>query len=135
MAATPGSRDIVRMQPLLTVYHDGSCPLCRLEIRHYRRQQGADRIAFVDAAVLDAYAGADLSRSGAMAKFHVRTPLGTLLSGAAAFVAVWALLPKWHWAVSVSRWPGMLGVLEIGYVLFLPLRPVLAWIAGLLETP
>ena len=121
------------MQPLLTVYHDGSCPLCRLEIRHYLRQTGSDRIAFVDASALDAYAGADLSRSGAMAKFHVRTPLGTLLSGAAAFVAVWSLLPKWYWAASAARLPGVLAVLEIGYVLFLPVRPILARVVGLFE--
>ena len=121
------------MQRLLTVYHDGSCPLCRLEIRHYRRQRGAERIDFIDASALDAYAGADLSRSGAMAKFHVRTPLGTLLSGAAAFVAVWSVLPKWHWAASASRLPGMLAALEIGYVLFLPVRPLLAWVVGMFE--
>jgi len=35
----------------LTVYYDGGCPLCKAEISHYRKQEGADNICFRDVSV------------------------------------------------------------------------------------
>ena len=110
----------------ITLYHDGSCPLCRREIDHYRRQRGADGLAFVDVSDCGAVVGPDLDRRAAMARFHVRMPDGTLRSGAAGFLAVWRQLPRWRWLVGLARVPGVLALLEAGYRLSLPVRPVLA---------
>ena len=120
------------MRDRITIYHDGSCPLCRAEIAHYRRQAGADRLAFVDASASGDDLGADLSAGQAMRRFHVRLPDGTLRSGASAFVAVWSTLPRWRWAAGVAAIPGVLPVLELGYRLSLRLRPALA--RGLIAT-
>ena len=73
-----------------TVYFDGSCPLCRAEIAHYR---GADRgaaLCFVDVSEKDTSLPNGLTRQQAMERFHVRAADGQLLSGAAAFVEVWS---------------------------------------------
>ena len=63
----------------LTVYFDGSCPLCTLEIDHYKRQSGAQKLCFVDASSSPDL-GSDLPRETALGRFHVRsewsTPLG-----------------------------------------------------------
>jgi len=67
----------------LTVYYDGACPLCRMEISHYRKQEGAERIAFVDVAQAQDAPGPDLTREAALARFHVRGADGALVSGAA----------------------------------------------------
>ena len=110
----------------ITLYHDGSCPLCRREIDHYRRQEGADGLAFVDVSDSAAPVGPGLDQAAAMARFHVRMPDGTLRSGAAAFVAVWRRLPRWRRLAGLTRVPGAMALLEMGYRLSLPVRPVMA---------
>ncbi|NPU10428.1 DUF393 domain-containing protein [Bradyrhizobium sp. 83002] len=109
-----------------TVYFDGSCPLCRAEIGYYGRTDQAGALCFVDVSKTDAEAPEGLTRQQAMARFHVRAADGRLLSGAAAFVEVWRRLPRWRWAARVASLPGALTVLELGYRLFLPIRPFLS---------
>lgn len=114
----------------VTVYFDGSCPLCSAEIRHYRSRSGAERLRFVDVSEPDAALGPELSVEEAMQKFHVRMPDGTLLSGARAFVAIWQALPGWRLAARIAGLPGITAILEVGYRLFLPIRPALSLVAA-----
>lgn len=113
-----------------TVYFDGSCPLCSAEIKHYASQDGGDQLRFVDVSAKDADLGMGLACGDAMRRFHVRLPDGTLLSGARAFVAVWAFLPGWAWAARLTKTPGVIPVLEVAYRAFLPIRPALSKVAG-----
>ena len=115
--------------PDLTVYFDGSCPLCTLEINHYKRQSGAQKLCFVDASS-SADLGNDLPRETALGRFHVREANGTLLSGARGFVAIWAILPRWRCAARLADLPAVTPLLELAYRGFLPLRPWLARIAA-----
>jgi predicted DCC family thiol-disulfide oxidoreductase YuxK len=71
-----------------------------------------------------------MTRQQAMLRFHVRASDGRVLSGAAAFVEVWTRLPRWRWAARAASLPGALAVLELGYRLFIPVRP---FISGLLR--
>jgi len=109
-----------------TVFFDGSCPLCRAEIDLYRRQDGEQRLCFVDVSRSEAPPAPGLTAGEAMARFHVREADGTLRSGAAAFVALWAHVPGWRWLARIARLPGVTAVLEGAYRLFLPVRPFLS---------
>ena len=103
----------------LTVFFDGSCPLCTAEIGLYRREDANQAVDFVDISASDAR----LDRPAAKARFHVMTASGDLLSGAAAFVEVWRSLPRWRWLARIGSLPLMLPVLELAYRLFLRARP------------
>lgn len=113
-----------------TVYFDGSCPLCRAEIGYYRRKDSLGALSFIDVSKPDAAVPVDLTQSRAMERFHVRAGNGELLSGAAAFVELWARLPRWRWAARAAAIPGVLSVLELSYRLFLRARPRLVWLFG-----
>ncbi len=119
----------------LQVMFDGSCPLCRREVGVYRNLIPSEPIQWVD--VSDAQLGlpAGIERTQLMRRFHVRTADGTLLSGAAAFAALWLTLPGWRWLGRIGALPGVTAVLEILYRCFLRVRPSMQWIARRLERP
>ena len=108
-----------------TVYYDGACPLCRREIAHYRMQAGATQIAWVDASRCDSGAlGEGLTRAAALGRLHVRQDDGTLLSGAAAFAAIWRRLPSHAWLARVASRRIVLEAMDLAYLGFLRLRPL-----------
>ena len=113
-------------EPALTVYYDGSCPLCTAEIGHYAACAGASRLRFMDVSQPGAEPGADLTQTAAMQRFYVRLADGTLRSGARGFIAVWSNLPGWRWAARLAQVPGMVPFLEVAYRGFLPIRPYLS---------
>ena len=116
-----------------TVYFDGSCPLCRAEIGHYRGMDRNGALCFVDVSAPGAKGPEGMTQQRAMERFHVRAPDGRIMSGAAAFVEVWARLPGWRWVALAAALPGALTALEFGYRLFLPVRPLLSRVFGAIQ--
>ncbi len=112
--------------PKLTVYFDGSCPLCRREIDFYRRRRGADRVAWTDVSTgASCDLASDLTCQQAMARFHVRLPDGTLRDGGAAFIALWRVLPSFRWlGLALSPSP-LQWLANRAYDAFLRVRPSL----------
>lgn len=111
--------------PTVTVLYDGACPLCRREIGLYRGLPPTTPVCFADVndASLPLPAGA--TREQLLARFHVRGTDGELVSGAQAFLTLWAVLPGWRWLARAGRVPGAAWVVERVYRLFLRLRPML----------
>ena len=116
----------------LVVWHDGGCPLCRREIALMRRLDRRGAIRFVDAS--DGTASCPLDRADLLARFHARED-GTMLSGAAAFAAMWRAIPVLRPLGLAARNPAILALLERGYRQFLRARPALQAIARRFERP
>ena len=102
------------------IWYDGNCPLCTREITLMRRLDWRGAIAFHDVSSADAIC--PLDRQVLLARFHASED-GVMLSGAAAFAAMWRAIPllkPFGWA---ARNGAVLGVLERLYILFLGVRP------------
>ena len=104
----------------VTVWFDGGCPLCLREIALMRRLDRAGAIDFVDAA--EGGGDCPLDRADLLARFHARED-GQLLSGAAAFAAMWRAIPLLRPFGLLARQRPVLAVLEFSYRRFLRLRP------------
>ena len=107
----------------LIVWHDGSCPLCRREIAFMRRLDRRGKIDFVDVMRSPA-ASCPIDRAKMLARFHA-SENGQLLTGAAAFAAMWRAIPLLRPLGLAACSPWLLAKLERLYLLFLRFRPYL----------
>ncbi|MBK9571452.1 MAG: DUF393 domain-containing protein [Rhodoferax sp.] len=124
MTVTPRPPEEGAACSALTVMYDGACPLCRHEIALYQSLAPKDTVAWLDVSKATAQIG-PTERARYMQRFHVRRSDGQLLSGAAAFVALWLVMPGWRWLGTMGRLPGITPLLELAYRGFLRLRPYL----------
>lgn len=86
-----------------------------------RRLDRRGAITFVDVTTADA-SSCPRVPAVLMARFHAMED-GRLLSGAAAFAAMWRAVPLFRPLGLAARVPGVLTLLEWGYRGFLRLRP------------
>jgi predicted DCC family thiol-disulfide oxidoreductase YuxK len=127
--------DPVHEPPPLTVLYDGACPLCRREIGVYRGLRPNAPVCFADVSDPTLQLPSGTTREQLLARFHVRDSDGQFLSGAQAFLALWAALPGWRWLALVGRLPGATWVMERLYRIFLRWRPALQRWASRLDRP
>jgi predicted DCC family thiol-disulfide oxidoreductase YuxK len=122
------AKEAIKEASPLTVLYDGACPLCRREIGVYRGLQPLhpdSPVCFADVNDTALTLPPGTTREELLARFHVRGRDGALLSGAQAFLALWAALPGWRWLALAGRLPGAGWLMEVGYRLFLRWRPML----------
>lgn len=103
----------------IEVWFDGACPLCSREITLMRRLDRCGRIRFIDLTGPDA---CPLDPALILARFHAREN-GVILSGAAAFAAMWRAIPLLRPLGLAARLPAIAALLEWAYVRFLWIRP------------
>ncbi len=118
--------------PRVTVWFDGDCPLCRREIAWLRRLDRRGGIDFVNVAN---GGSCPIDRATLLARFHAREGDGPLVSGAAAFAAMWRAIPVLRPFGQLARIPALLWVLERAYRAFLLVRPGLQAITRRLTGP
>jgi predicted DCC family thiol-disulfide oxidoreductase YuxK len=104
------------------VWYDGACPLCIREIALMRRLDRCGAIKFINVA--DESTTCPIDRNLLMARLHA-SESGKMLSGAAAFAAMWRAIPLLRPLGLLARNTLILGVLEFCYSQFLRIRPLL----------
>ena len=97
-----------------------------------RRLDRGGAIAFVDVADAAAPVTCPVDRGALLARLHARED-GRVVSGAAAFAAMWRAVPVLRPLGQAARSPVVLAGLERLYRGFLRVRPRLQRLAGRLE--
>ena len=109
-------------EPAVTVWYDGECPLCVREISLMRRLDRRGRIGFVEAREAQ---GCPVDTETLLARFHAQEADGPVVSGAAAFAAMWRAIPLLRPVGLMARSRPVLWLLEKLYLGFLRVRPAM----------
>ena len=105
----------------LTVWFDGGCPLCRREVALFRLLDRRAVILFEDISQPDSVCPID--REQMLVRFHAQEKGAPIVSGAAAFAAMWRAIPVLRPFGELARIPAALWGLERLYQGFLKVRP------------
>ena len=98
------------------LYYDGSCPLCRREVDHYRRLDRQQRVRWVDISrEPEALAPLGIGFVAAMRRLHATDEDGRLVSGAAAFLVIWRQLPGYRYLARAVTRLGLIPLLDWCY--------------------
>jgi predicted DCC family thiol-disulfide oxidoreductase YuxK len=119
----------------IEVFHDGECPVCRLEIAFYRRVDREGRILWTDIVQLsDHELPAGKSRADLLGRFHVRElavaqgadpavppakPSSDWHVGVDAFARIWRALPGFKWFAWIFSVPGIRQLSQLAYLGFI----------------
>lgn len=102
-----------------TMFFDGGCPLCSREAAHYRALDRRNRVRWVDISrEPEALIEVEIDRTAAMQRLHAVAETGQVVTGMAAFVAVWRHLPGYRHLAWLAERFGLVAVLDRVYVRF-----------------
>jgi len=109
-------------QPV-TMYYDGACPVCSREVSLYRKLDREGAIRWHDVSASEGDLGNDgVNQADALSVLHARLRDGRLVTGVAAFIAVWERLPGFKLFTRLARWRPINWMLETGYAWYAPRR-------------
>lgn len=116
------------MRPLpLTVFYDGHCPLCVVEMRQLRRLDVDGKLCLEDIHAADFSARyPDIDPTAADAILHGRYADGMLIFGLDVTHQAWACVGRKPW-LAVLRWPLVRPLADRAYLLFARHRYRISW--------
>ena len=106
--------------PDVTVWYDSDCPLCVREMKLMRRLDKRNAIDFVS---IQGATGCPIGTNELMQRFHAQEQGEPIVSGAAAFAAMWRAIPVLRPLGLLARFRPVLWILERLYRGFLVIRP------------
>jgi predicted DCC family thiol-disulfide oxidoreductase YuxK len=95
------------------VLYNETCPVCRFEINGYARRVAAEGLP-LRFETLDHAQAWGISVQEAARRLHV-IHQGQLLSGMAAFRALWSQMPRWRWLAKLTALPLIAPVTDFVY--------------------
>ncbi len=95
------------------VLYNETCPVCRFEINGYARRVAADGLP-VRFETLDQAQAWGITAQDAARRLHV-IHQGQLLSGMAAFRALWSQMPRWRWLAWLTSLPLIAPLTDVIY--------------------
>lgn len=105
--------------PVLTVFYNGSCPLCRTEINHYKKRADkyhVEGLLWVDVTQQpNSLASFGVDDDGVIRRLHASDGDGSLFSGVDAFIAVWQLIPGYQWIAALASFPIIRTIADLLY--------------------
>jgi predicted DCC family thiol-disulfide oxidoreductase YuxK len=102
----------------LTIFYDGSCPLCAAEINHIQRLDSDNKMVFEDIYAphfSDRFPHINQQKADLI--LHGQWKDGAMIYGLDVTYYSWTLVGKGRW-VSILRWPVFKQVANIGYRFF-----------------
>lgn len=114
-----------------TIFYDGQCPLCEIEMKHLKKRNTEGQLAFVDIMAEDfAKNYPDLDWHALDARIHGMTEDGNMLIGLDVTHKAWSLVGK-GWIYAPLRWPGIRFFADKAYLVFAKHRNKISyWVTG-----
>lgn len=102
----------------VTVLYNDQCPVCSLEIDHYRglSRRYASSLEFEPLSEIGpVYAALGLTQEDAKRRLHVRDQNGRVAIGVDAFLVIWRLLPGYRHVARIVALPGIYHLASLVY--------------------
>lgn len=112
---------------MLTIFYDGTCPLCRKEMDALRLYDEGEQLVLVDINSDAFSAHPDIDPQKAMTILHAKDDTGSVLLGLDVTAAAWKAVGKKPW-VQCLRWPVIRWFADWSYILFANNRYRLSWL-------
>jgi predicted DCC family thiol-disulfide oxidoreductase YuxK len=114
----------------VTIWWDSSCPLCTKEIEIMKKLDKHRNVQFIDVItssteLLAIKSGCPIDKKELLARIHAKERDKEVVTGAAAFAALWKHIPHLRWLGLLAQNQRVLSFLEAAYVKFLVYRPKL----------
>jgi len=103
---------------ILTIYYDGHCPLCMIEMKSLKRHDNKNSIILIDLHN-DNFSSdyPHINKTEAIGILHGQLDTGELLLGLDVTCKAWVLVGKHKW-MAILQWPLIRTIADMFYRLF-----------------
>lgn len=110
----------------ITIFHDGSCPICRLDVAHLQSRNDGGRLRFIDISAPDFDpASYGITHDEFAAQIRAQLPDGTLITGMDVFRRAYRAVDL-DWVVAPANWGPLKAPADALYRLFARNRPAIS---------